>query len=418
VIRNDDVFRGDKVKPSEMPEREEELNAIHSAIEPTARGATPQNLFLYGKPGQGKTAGVKLKSDQFLRFTDEHDIDVTITYIECTSANKSYHVLTSALKHLKDLETKPKGKTLDNLYTDLFDYMNEHGGTYIFVLDEIDRIRDSEDDDLNILYKLPRAHSSEELDDNVACSVIGISNDRRFKNELSPRIKDSLYESEVDFVPYGKEQLKSILYRRAIDGIIDTRPVRDDEGNLVGIESGVISEGVIEVCAGKAKRERGSARQAIDLLGQAATIAHDDRAAAVTLEHVETAQREVNKNYIKNMLEDHSPDDLLTLCGLMYLEVRDETPAQANEIHTYYSMYAESLDEEPLVQRRMRDRLQDLKLTGVINMQKQAGGRPGGPRWSAEVSIPMDETIEIMLNDESYAPRYGNIVKEIASEAQ
>ena len=38
-------------------------------------------------------------------------------------------------------------------------------------------------------------------------------------------------------------------------------------------------------------RERGSARQAIDLLGQAATIAHDDRADEVTLAHIERAQR-------------------------------------------------------------------------------------------------------------------------------
>jgi cell division control protein 6 len=417
ILKKGDVFQGDKTKPVEMPERTSKLNAIHSAIEPAARGGNPRNLFIYGKPGQGKTAAVRLKRDQFIQFADENDLDVTIVYIECNSANKSYHVLTTALKKLKDLKQKPMGQTLDNLYSNLFEYMNEQGGIYIYILDEIDRIQDDNDDDLNILYKLPRAYSSEELDDDIGCSVIGISNDRRFKSELSPRIKDALYEAEIDFPPYTREQLKAILYRRAAQGLQDTSIVYEGDES-VGIQSNIISDVVIDTCAKHAERERGSARQAIDLLGQAATNAHDERASQVTVKHVKEAQREVNKNYIKNMLNDHTTDDLLTLCGLLYLEARDETPAGTNEIHTYYRTYATSVGETPLVQRRMRDRLQDLKLTGVISMEKTAGGRPGGERWESELSIPMDETIEILLNDESYAMVYRNIAEEIASEAR
>jgi cell division control protein 6 len=415
ILEDGDVFQGDKIKPEAMPERTRELDAIHSAIEPAGRGENPRNLFIYGKPGQGKTAAVLLKRDQFTEFAEREDLNVTIVYIECNSANKSYHVLTTALKKLKGLDRKPRGQTLDNLYSDLFEYMNEHGGTYIYLLDEIDRIKDTSDDDLNILYKLPRAYSSEELDDDVGCSVIGISNDRRFKSELSPRIKDALYESEVDFPPYTVDQLTQILYRRAAAGLHDTSLVHED-GRVVGIDSSVVTERVVRTCASSAERERGSARQAIDLLGQAATIAHDERAQAVTVEHVEAAKQEVNKNYIKNMLNDHTADDLLTLCGLLYLEARGETPARTNEIHTYYSTYAKSVDETPLVQRRMRDRLQDLKLTGVINLEKVAGGQRGGERWEGELSIPLDETIDILLSDDSYAPQYGHIAEEIASE--
>lgn len=414
VMSDGDVFQGDKTQPTAMPERASELDAIHSAIEPAARGECPRNLFIYGKPGQGKTAAVRLKQEQFEEFARGQGLDVNIVYLECNSANKSYHVLTTALKKLKDLEHKPRGQTIDTLYSNLFDYMNEHGGTYIYILDEIDRIKDDQDGDLNILYKLPRVYSSGELDDDVACSVIGISNDRRFKSELSPRIKDALYEAEIDFKPYTQDQLESILYRRASKGLHNTELVYEDD-TVVGVESETVTEKVIRKCAENAARERGSARQAIDLLGQAATLAHDDRSEQVTTEHVEMAQREVNKSYIKNMLNDHTTDDLLVLCGVLYLESRGQTPARTNEIHEYYSTYADSIDETPLVQRRMRDRLQDLKLTGVISMEKTAGGSRGGERWEAELSIPMDETIEILSNDESYAPIYKPIIEEIAS---
>lgn len=416
VLENGDVFQSDRSRPDSMPERESKLSVIHSAIEPAARGDNPRNLFIYGKPGQGKTAAVRFKSDQFSKFAAEHDLDVSIIYIECNSANKSYHVLTTALMKLQGLSKKPSGKTLDALYTELFEYMNTHGGTYIYILDEIDRIRDEQDDDLNILYKLPRAYSAADLDDDdVGCSVIGISNDRRFKSELSPRIKDALYETGVDFQPYTKAQLESILYRRAAKGLHDTDVVYDD-GKAVGIESNVVSEAVIERCAKNAAKERGSARQAIDLLGQAATIAHDERDDEITITQVKEAQRKVNKNYIKNMLDDHTTDDLLTLCGVLYLESRSETPARTNDIHDYYSTYAKSVGETPLVQRRMRDRLQDLKLTGVINMEKTTGGSRGGTRWEAELAIPIAETLDILRDDENYAPTFSGIVKEIAQE--
>ena len=416
ILEDGDVFQGDKVNPDQMPEREANLNEIHSAIEPTARGENPRNLFLYGKPGQGKTAAVRLKRDQFQRFADQQDLDVKIIYLECTSANKSYHVLTTALQKVKGLDKKPRGETLDNLYTELFEYMNEQGGTYIFILDEIDRIKDEQDDELNILYKLPRAYSSEDLDDDVGCSVIGISNDRRFKSDLSPRIKDALYDTEVDFPPYTIAELESILCRRASKGLTDTDLIVEN-GDIVGVDSNVVADGVIRKCAESAERERGSARQAIDLLGQAATMAHDERATEVTVEHVSKAQREVNKNYIRNMLGDHTTDDLLTLCGLLYLEARGETPVGTSEVHDYYTTYSESVGEEPLVQRRMRDRLQDLQLTGVANVEKVVGGERGGKRFEAKLAIPMDETIEILRSDENYAPKYGRIAGEIASEA-
>ncbi|GAA0448849.1 DNA replication protein Orc8 [Halococcus dombrowskii] len=416
VLADGDVFQGDKIQPETMPERESELGEIHSAIEPAARGENPRNLFIYGKPGQGKTAAVRLKREQFSQFADREDLDVTITYIECNSANKSYHVLTTALKKLKELNNKPRGRTIDNLYSAVFDYMNSHGGTYIYVLDEIDRIKDDdEEDDLNILYKLPRAYSSEDLDDDIGCSVIGISNDRRFKSNLSPRIKDALYDTEVDFVPYTREDLRTILYRRAAKGLNDTEVIYED-GETAGLRSSVISESVIEACAESAERERGSARQAIDLLGQAATIAHDERDDEVSISHVKNAQQEVNKNYIKNMLNDHTSDDLLALCGVLYLESRAKTPARTNQIHEHYTTYAESVGDIPLVQRRMRDRLQDLSLTGVINMVKVVGGQRGGARWEVELAIPLDETVDILLNDDSYAEHYERIAEEIASE--
>jgi cell division control protein 6 len=409
IINDDDVLSGDVHDPSGMPERRDELNQIHSAIEPAVRNSNPKNLFLYGKPGQGKTAGVKVKTQQFEDFADREGYTVTITYIECSTNSSSYHVLTTALQKLKDLDEKPKGLTVDQLYTDLFRYMNEHGGTFIYILDEIDKIQDDGEDELNILYKLPRAHSSEALDDDVRCSVIGISNDRRFKVNLSSAIKDALYENEVDFTPYNKEQLKSILRRRAANGLKDTEVTETQDGLATAIESTVITEKAIENCAQHSIRERGSARQAIDILGQAATFAHENHDPKLTSKHLELAEKQVNKNYIKQMLEDHTQggsavsEDLLVLSAVLSLEQRGATPATAAEIHEVYKEYCQRFDRDPLVQRRMRDRLQDLYTTGIVSFDAAGDGSIGRPKHTTDLKIPVEETISILNEEPEFA---------------
>jgi len=219
----------------------------------------------------------------------------------------------------------------------------------------------------------------------------------------------------LDFEVYSVTQLERILYRRAVNGLYDTEPVVNDEGVIVGVDSSVITDEVITLCAENAHRERGSARQAIDLLGQAATFAHDDRDDEISTNHVDTALEEVNKNYIKKMLGDCSADDLLTLCGVLYLYSRNETPARTDEIHKYYSKYAEAIGKEPLVQRRMRDRLQYLELNGILSMQKQTGGRMGGPRWESDLAIPFAETVDILGSDQEYEREYSAIAEEIGA---
>jgi len=409
IIKDDDVLSGDVHDPIDMPERREALNQIHNAIEPSVRNSNPKNLFLYGKPGQGKTAGVKVKARQLEEFANREGFTVAITYIECSTNSSTYHVLTTALQKLKDLDEKPKGLTVDQLYTDLFQHMNAQGGTFIYILDEIDKMQDDGEGELNILYKLPRAHSSEALDEDVRCSVIGISNDRRFKANLSSAIKDALYENEVDFTPYDKAQLKSILRRRAAKGLKDTEVVETQSGMAMGIESSVITEEAIENCAQHSIRERGSARQAIDILGQAATFAHENNDSKLTSKHLELAEKEVNKNYIKQMLEDHIQgggavsEDLLVLCAVLALEQREETPATVAEIHEVYEEYCQQFDRDPLVQRRMRDRLQDLYTTGIVSFDAAGDGSIGRPNHHAELKIPVKDTISILREEPEFA---------------
>jgi len=91
-------------QPDSLPEREEELNQLHSTLKPAAMGSTPLNAFVFGPTGQGKTVGVKLKTNQLQSYANDNGLDLHVVHVRCKGMDKSYHVMTHLLKH--------SGKTL------------------------------------------------------------------------------------------------------------------------------------------------------------------------------------------------------------------------------------------------------------------------------------------------------------------
>lgn len=141
-------------------------------------------------------------------------------------------------------------RIFNELYTDL----EAIGGTILIVLDEIDTI--GSDDD--ILYELPRARSNYRLD--VKLGVIGISNNFKFRDNLTPKVKDTLCEEEILFPPYDAPDLQNILRKRADSALYE----------------GVLEDDVIPLCAAFAAQDSGSARQALRLFRKAAEIAEEE----------------------------------------------------------------------------------------------------------------------------------------------
>lgn len=107
------------------------------------------------------------------------------------------------------------------------------------VLDEVDSVGGRDE----LLYELSRARANGKLEDTKVI-VIGISNDFRFREQLDPRVQDTLCEREVQFPPYDAPELENILTSRAD----------------VAITEDAIGQGVLKFCAALAARDSGSAR--------------------------------------------------------------------------------------------------------------------------------------------------------------
>ena len=167
IFKNRDVLDVDNYQPDELIERDEQIEEYASALEPILNGWKPNNIFIYGKTGTGKTATTYYMLDWL-----EHDIGeqnkgsedevhFDVIYLNCEALTSSYQVAIQLLNELRDdsHQVATRGHAPSDIYKWLFEEIDSRDGVVLIVLDEIDHI--GTDD--TILYQLARAESANNL---------------------------------------------------------------------------------------------------------------------------------------------------------------------------------------------------------------------------------------------------------------
>ncbi|RLF82477.1 cell division control protein Cdc6, partial [Thermococci archaeon] len=254
IFKNKDVLRH-SYTPKELPHRREQIETLVHILVPVLRGETPSNIFVYGKTGTGKTVTVRYVTEDLIKISQKYNIPVDVIYLNCEIIDTQYRVLANIVNYFREesgVEVPLVGWPTDEVYTQLKKVVDMKERFLIIVLDEIDKLVKKSGDD--VLYSLTRINT--ELK-NAKVSIIGISNDLRFKEYLDPRVLSSLSEEEVVFPPYDANQLRDILMQRAQEAFYD----------------GVLDDAVVPLCSALAAREHGDARRALDLLRVSGEIA-------------------------------------------------------------------------------------------------------------------------------------------------
>jgi len=280
VFANKDAL-GESYQPDQIEERDEEIEEYMHALQPIIDGWEPNNVFVYGNTGVGKTAVTEFLLDQLQSdVTAYDDIELSVIFLNCKTLNSSYQVAVELVNKLRQPgnEISSTGYPQQTVFNKLFDELEAIGGTVLLVLDEIDSIGKRDE----LLYELPRARAHDNLEE-TKIGVLGISNDFKFRDELDPRVQDTLCERELQFPPYDAPELENILQSRTD----------------VAIREGSVADGVLGFCAALAARDSGSARQALDLLRLAGEVAESEDATCIELEHAEQARSRLERERVR-----------------------------------------------------------------------------------------------------------------------
>ena len=278
LFLNKEKLRHDHL-PENLPHREKEIEAIAFNLVEALNGQIPSNMTLYGVTGAGKTAVTKFVCNQLEEKGAEKNRAVRSIMVNCRQIDTQYRVLShlgNSLREEHEIDEIPfTGWPTDRVFGELVRRMDEKGGVYILVLDEIDHLVRKAGDDL--LYNLTSLNAS--LKSARTC-VIGISNDLKFTDFLDPRVRSRLGQLDIVFNPYDAGQLQDILRQRS-------------EGSL---KEEILDDGVIALCAALAAQEHGDARCALDLLRVSTEKAEQSGDKIVTQRHVRMAQHQIERD--------------------------------------------------------------------------------------------------------------------------
>jgi len=356
--------------PQTIPHRDKEIEQIASILAPSLRGERTSNLFVYGKTGTGKTLSVQYVREELLKraaTTGSKNIPLRIEYLNCKLRKVSdteYRILAELIKKLGG--TVPAtGLPTDQVYNKFIEIIDKEKQLLILILDEVDQAVKKMSD--NFLYNLTRLNS--ELT-NTQITIVGISNDLRFLDNLDPRVRSSLSEEEIVFPPYNALQLKDIL--------------RDRSEKAFNKE--VVVDGVVEKCAAYAAREHGDARRALDLLRVAGEIAEREGHKQITQEHIDSANSKIEKDKILDVIETEPKQFQLVLLAIMNLAKKEER-IFTGEVYRGYQTLCSKTRTEVLTQRRVSGIISEFDMLGLINAKNISRGTYGKTR-EIKLEIP------------------------------
>ncbi|MCS7143882.1 MAG: ORC1-type DNA replication protein [Archaeoglobaceae archaeon] len=362
LFKNRDVLRH-SYTPESLPHREEQIQQLVELLSPLLKGGTPSNIFIYGKTGTGKTATVKFVIKNLEDISMKMKANILVLYLNCEIIDTAYRVLASLARKLGK-NVPMTGWPTDQVYEEVKSAIESKGIKMVIVLDEIDKLVKRAEE---ALYSLTRMNSDLST---ARVSLIGISNNLKFKSFLDARILSSLSEEELVFPPYNAEQLEDILRQRA----------------ELAFTEGALEDGVIQLCSAIAAQENGDARKALDLLRVSAEIAEREKDNKVRIKHVRKAVKKIETDYMIETVRT-LPLHTKILLYSMALIAENSDKFTTGEVYCVYKKLCGKVCIEALTQRRVSDLLSELDSLGIINSIVVSKGRYGRTR---EIKIESD----------------------------
>jgi len=352
IIKNPNVLRHDYI-PNRILHRNKQQELVTQSLIPLYQKSIPPNLLVYGKPGTGKTLVVNKVLKQIQDRVDKNSYRIKIAITNAKDQSNLYNVLVDlgrqlGLKSKKTPNDKlwlpSTGLSISEVFNRILYIIEKNKINTVFVIDEIDHLAKLVDKTgKDILYSITRANLKLK---NGSLSLVGISNDVRFKEELDPRVISTLSEEEIVFPAYETNEIKEILEDRV----------------PIAFEENVVSAGALNLCASMACRQHGDARRAIKLLNVAAKTAELNQANLITDEHVRLASQRIEVDKESQQLDAFSLHEKLLVITIM------KSPnISTGDIYSAYKSLCKIIHQNELTQRRITQMLSEIELSGLIS---------------------------------------------------
>lgn len=278
-LEHDTVFKGEEALqaeflPEALPHREGQIAEIARCVKPALSGKKPYNVFVSGPPGVGKTAVVKF----IFRELGEYE-RVEPVYVNCWEYNTRHAVLSCMLTAMGGFAPR-RGVATDEVFDKLVSVIKGSEKTAIVALDEIDQLL--RNDGSQVLYDLSRSLGK--------TGIIAITNDQYVGRFLDTRVKSSLAQENISFMPYSEREVLGILSERA----------------KLAFRVGKQEAGIIPMVAKFVSQRGGDLRLGLECLWKAGRLA-DEKGTIVKKEYLESIFEKASQPNLEEALSRLQP---------------------------------------------------------------------------------------------------------------
>jgi len=372
VFVNRDLVEPDTIIDEErIVGRDDQLESVVSFLKPTLQGNRPPNMLLYGPAGTGKSLIIGAVTQQIIELCQSKGERFGVVDINCQPINTLDQAVYELVQTVaQDVGTEvgvpETGVSTKRKYRRLYELINEHYDSVIFILDEIDLLVGRRENDepaySKLLYQLSRASNTNEIEGRV--SVAALTNDPKFMEDIDGRAESSFNPRDVYFPDYDANQLREILENR-----------RD------AFRQDALEDDVIPLVAAFAAQSHGDARKAIDLFRGAGDLADERGDEVVTEDHVRESQEEIDKDRSLKLVEGLTTQKKISLyatAAVAHHSNRTGSSVPSPVGFKVYQWVTNELDADQMTRETYVKYVKELSTYGLISTSRKSRGRGGG----------------------------------------
>lgn len=366
----------------EVIHRDEIINKLLTVLQESMKGKVPDNVFIYGTFGTGKTMLTRLITSELALAAKEFGNKIITVYVYCETVSAPSPLMQFINQSIVD-ELKERKKIVGISKARNFDYFYElvdkADAPIIIIFDEIDKLKEPD-----IINQLSRIKECSFTKNNVC--MIGITNDTNFYDHLDGRTKSIIGQNEIFVPPYDAYQLIDILQARA----------------KYAFEDNVYDNLIIQLCAAFGAQENGDARTAIDILRTAGDRADERGSKIVEEQDVRSAKDGMELNRQFEVVKGLPIQTKSVLYSCLYNYKKKGVDVETTEIYATYLKVCEIICTEIVKPRRVNDYIGELNTLGILTVNKVSRGRKKGVYNAIKPLVDPEALERVILQDNNF----------------